>query len=247
MLLAHLSWPEVERYLLSSETVIVPIGSTEQHGPTGLCGTDHLTADAIARAAGETAGLLVAPVVAYGMAMHHMGFPGTVTLRPSTLIALISDVVSSLHRHGFRGFYFVNGHGGNIATLEAAQSEIHHALAGCRFRLVNWWRMSEVQALERELYGDRNGAHATPSEIAQTMHLVPGAVKPATGPFPIERPEHGWPLSADDFRATFPDGRMRSDPSLARADHGKRIFELCVRLVTDDVRRFAGRETTPAA
>jgi creatinine amidohydrolase len=247
MLLAHLSWPDVERYLATSDTVILPIGSTEQHGPNGLCGTDHLTADGIGRAAGEKAGVLVAPILAYGMATHHMGFPGTVTLRPSTLIAVVSDVVSSLHRHGFRHFYFVNGHGGNIGTLEAAFSEIHHALEGCRFRLTSWWRIPEVQALERELYGDRNGSHATPSEIAQTMHLVPGAVKPAPGPFPIERPEHAWPLSAADFRATFPDGRMRSDPSLARAEHGGRIFDLCVRLVTDDVRKFAAGDRPSAA
>lgn len=239
MLLAHLSWPDVERTLEKSDTVILPIGSTEQHGPNGLCGTDHLTAGSIAQAAGEAAGILVTPVLAYGMATHHMGFPGTVTLRPSTLLAVVLDIVSSLHRHGFRGFYFVNGHGGNIGTLEAAQSEVHHALADCRFRVVNWWRIPEVQALEKELYCDRNGSHATPSEIALTMHIVPGAVKPAAGPFAIERPEHAWPLSAEAFRATFPDGRMRSDPSLARAEHGARILDLCVRLVTADALKFA--------
>jgi creatinine amidohydrolase len=241
VLLANLAWPDVERYLAASDTVILPIGSTEQHGPTGLCGTDHLVADGIARAAGEEAGVLVTPVLAYGMATHHMGFPGTVTLRPSTLIALAHDVVASLHRHGFRGFYFMNGHGGNVATIEAAFSEIHHALEGCRFKLTNWWRLPEVTALEKELYSDRNGVHATPSEIAQTMHLVPGAVKSADKPFEIERREYRWPLSAEQFRATFPDGRMRSDPSLALPEHGRRLFELCVKLVAQDVRAFASR------
>ena len=238
MQLAHITWPDVERYLASSDVALIPIGSTEQHGPNGLCGTDHLTADGIARAAGEKAGVLVVPLLPYGMATHHMAFPGTVTLRPTTLISLVHDVVDSLHRHGFRGFYFVNGHGGNIATLSVAFSEIHHALDGCRFRLTNWWHIAEVRKLEEEIFKDRNGRHATASEISLTMHLVPGAVKPIKESFEIARPKHHWPLSAEAFRATFPDGRMESDPSLAAADHGKRLFDLCVKILTEDLRAF---------
>jgi len=237
--LAHLAWPEVEGYLTSSDAVVVPVGSTEQHGPNGLCGTDFLTADGIARAAGQAAGIMVAPPLTYGMATHHMGFPGTVTLRPSTLIAMVHDVVGSLHRHGFRGFYFVNGHGGNIASLHAAFNEVHHALAGCRFRLTNWWQNVEVRKLEEELFGERNGKHATPSEISVTMQLAPGAVRPLEPGLTIDRPQHNWPLSADDFRATFPDGRMESDPGLASAEAGRRLFDLCVALVTEDLRTFA--------
>ena len=241
MQLSHLAWPDVDRYLASSDVVIVPIGSTEQHGPNGLCGTDYLVADSLSRAAGDAACVLVAPPLVYGMATHHMGFPGTVTLRSSTLIALVYDVVASLYRYGFRGFYFVNGHGGNIPTLEAAFSEIHHAIKGCRFRLVNWWRLPEVQGLEAEIFGDRNGAHATPSEISQTMNLLPGVVRPIEVPVEIARPTHYWPLSAADFRTTFPDGRMRSDPSLARGEHGKRLFDLCVRCLSEDARAFTRR------
>ncbi|MDP3938416.1 MAG: creatininase family protein [Deltaproteobacteria bacterium] len=238
MQLAHLAWPEVERYLASSDAVVIPIGSTEQHGPNGLCGTDFLTADGIARAAGDAAGVLVAPPLPYGMATHHMGFAGTVTLRPSTLMAMVHDVVGSLHRHGFRGFYFMNGHGGNIATLHAAFSEVHHALAGCRFRLTSWWQNAEVRKLEKELFGEKNGRHATPSEISVTMHLAPGAVEPLGAPAVIEHPRHDWPLSAEDFRKTFPDGRMESDPSLADAGAGKRLFDLCVKLVAEDLWSF---------
>lgn len=239
MQLAHLSWPEVERYLASRDVVVIPVGSTEQHGPNGLCGTDYLTANGIALAAGEEAGILVAPPIVYGMATHHMGFSGTVTLRPSTLIALLQDVIGSLHRHGFRAFYFVNGHGGNISTLNAAFSEVQHALDGCRFRLTNWWHIAEVRKLEEELFGERNGKHATPSEISLTMHLAPGVVKPLGEPPEISRPRHHWPLSAEDFRATFPDGRMASDPSLATADYGKRLFDLCVKTIAEDLGAFA--------
>ena len=124
MLLHLQTWPDVERYLETSRAIILPIGSTEQHGPNGLIGTDAICAEVIARGVGEAAGSLGAPTIAVGMAQHHMAFTGTMTLRPSTLIAVLRDTVESLARHGFRQFYFINGHGGNIAPANPALSAI---------------------------------------------------------------------------------------------------------------------------
>src|SRR6266704_5695444 len=163
------TWQEVEAYLRTSRGVILPIGSTEQHGPIGLIGTDAICAEVIARGVGEATGALVAPTIAVGMAQHHMGFAGSMTLRPSTLIAVLKDMVESLVRHGFERFYFLNGHGGNIATLGAAFSEIYAETSmqrpgsntpSMRCRLKNWWENPGVKQISAELYGDREGSHA---------------------------------------------------------------------------------------
>ena len=96
MQLALSTWHEVEDYLRTQEGIIVPVGSVEQHGPNGLIGTDHLCAEVVAKGVGDKIGCMVAPTLAYGMSQHHLGFAGSVTLRPSTLMLVVRDVVQSL-------------------------------------------------------------------------------------------------------------------------------------------------------
>ena len=94
------TWPEIEAYLLRSQGIIFPIGSTEQHGPTGLIGTDAICAETIASGVGDAVNALVGPTINVGMALHHTAFPGSMSLRPSTLIALIQDYIKPLARLG---------------------------------------------------------------------------------------------------------------------------------------------------
>jgi creatinine amidohydrolase len=110
--LALQSWPDVEAYLKGCKGIIIPLGSTEQHGPTGAIGTDALTAEAVALELGRRSGVLVTPAQAYGMAEHHLGFAGTMSLQPATLMAVMHDLVLSLATHGFERIFVVNGHGG---------------------------------------------------------------------------------------------------------------------------------------
>ena len=243
--LLHLqTWEEVEAYLRTAKGIIVPIGSTEQHGPNGLIGTDAICAEAIAAGVGEAAGALVGPTINVGNAQHHLAFAGSITLRPSTLIAVIGDYVASLARHGFERFYFLNGHGGNIATIGAAFAEIY---AGASLRpggtvppvrcaLKNWWETSGVSKLSKELYGDREGSHATPSEVSVTQHVYPAAIKRREMGPPAPR-VRGF-TDAEDYRRLFPDGRIGSDPTLATPEHGARFVETAVRDITEEYRKF---------
>jgi creatinine amidohydrolase len=245
MQLSLCTWAEVEAYLARSDGIVVPIGSTEQHGPNGLIGTDAICAEAVARGVGDEAGVMVGPVMSIGMAQHHLAFPGSITLRPSTLIAFVQDYVFSLARHGFRRFMFINGHGGNIAPLSAAFSELYAAASldpsgtvpRLRCTLRNWFEGPEVGRLSREFYGDRLGSHATPSEVALTQFLHPEAIKRVE--MPAVTPTRRRFTDALDLRALHPDGRIGSEPSLATPEHGRALHDAAVRECAAAWRSFA--------
>ena len=234
-MLLHLStWLEVESYLETSRGIIMPIGSTEQHGPNGLIGTDAICAEAIAKAVGEKTGAIVGPTINVGMALHHTAFPGSMSLKPSTMILVIRDYVTTLAKAGFRKFFFVNGHGGNIAVMKAAFSECYEHLADLGLEdadqvqcvVSNWFMGGGVYRLAKELYGDAEGSHATPSEVALTQFIYPESIKKVE--FDPIAPKGHKIYSAVDFRRRFPDGRMGSNPALATPEHGQQFYILSV-------------------
>ncbi len=252
MLLHMMTWAEVEAYLERSTAVIVPIGSTEQHGPNGLVGTDALCGEYIAKATGERADAIVAPVINVGMAQHHMAFTGSMTLKPSTLILVIKEWVESLAHHGFDRFFFVNGHGGNITTINAAFQELYTEQSregtgggnrpdiACELR--NWWQGPKTNAAIRRLFGNRDGMHATNSEISVTQYLFPDHVKAGTEAMgPPSGVRGGW-TDAADYRAKFPDGRIGSHPWEANPEAGKELYELAADELAELFTGFAARE-----
>ncbi len=243
MILEDSTWPDIEAYLRRARGIVIPIGSTEQHGPTGAIGTDAICAEAIARGMPRDGDILIGPTIALGVAQFNLGFPGTVSLRAATLMAVVGDYVVSLAAQGFRDFYFLNGHGGNIAPVHAAFQDLHLATGlapdgatrGLRLKLRSWWEYAAPNAMRLALYGDREGIHATPSEVAIAQAARPRTRRGAT----MAAPERIDPAAlremggdrhrdAHHHRRRFPDGRIGSDPSLATPEDGARLLEAAI-------------------
>jgi creatinine amidohydrolase len=234
MRLAAATWPEVEAYLKTKNALLLPVGSVEQHGPIGLLGTDYMTAQAVSERVGEMLRVYSAAPVCYGMATHHLGFPGTGSVRPSVYQAYLCEVIRSFYGHGFRRFYLVNGHGGNTHSVNAVFQELkHEGCPGASFYLFNWWLLPEVAVLAKELYGDREGRHGTPSEVSLTYHLE--NIEMREGGFDCAPLKSPWPLSGAEFRKLSPTGLMSSDSSLARKEHGKRFLEAAASSIAEQI------------
>ncbi|NPA53048.1 MAG: creatininase family protein [Aquificae bacterium] len=239
MLLENLSYVEVEGYLSEKDIILIPIGSTEQHSPYGLIGTDFITAEAIAREVGKRMDILVAPTLPYGMSQHHMAFPGSVTLSPETFILVIKDLINSFLSHGFNRIVFINGHGGNINSVNVAFEQLKYEGRRGIFKLISWFLLPEIQEIEKALFGDKNGLHATPSEISITKYLRPKEFSTkAHVEKNIEKIETYWPLNKDEFKKVYPDGRMNSAPWLAKEKYGKLIMEEAVKIIEEEIRHI---------
>lgn len=250
---------QVKRYLERSRTIVLPMGSTEQHGPIGLIGTDSLCAQAIAYRLGERLEVLVAPPITLTVAQFNMSFPGTITVRAATLLALLTDVLHSLASQGFERIYVLNGHGANIAVARAAfhdfYLERHHRYPGssaARCRLRSWWEYPQVEALRRDWYGDQEGLHATPSEISITMAAEPeasararseGATLALQPPAALSKRflrDHAGDnhFDAMTHSEAFPDGRVGSHSWLAQRDHGEKLLSAAVADAAEDLAAF---------
>ncbi|MDE0532421.1 MAG: creatininase family protein [Albidovulum sp.] len=241
MMLSCSTWYEISEYLEQFDGVIIPAGSTEQHGPIGLIGTDAICAETISERAAERAHALVAPCLAFSPAPFNALFPGTISVTESLFARLAREVVSALMVQGFRKFYFLNGHGANIAPLNSLKTEI----ADASVRVQSWWDFPQVSELRSRHFGDWEGMHATPSEISITQFTT----RFVESPLALEPPEklspeflrkhagdrHG---PAEEHMRRFPDGRVGSHSALASSERGKELFEAAVAAVSEDYLTF---------
>ena len=248
------TWREVEVYLDLSSGIMIPLGSIEQHGPNGLLGTDAICSQAVARHAAERTGVMVGPAIELTVAQFNLAFAGTIHVRASVLAAVIHDYVKSLAVHGFRRFYFVNGHGANISVANAAFHDIYAARSFAeadtttpelRCRLRSWWEFDAVCQLRDLWFGTWEGVHATPSEIAITQSVYPEQTRSLSDFEPRAlSPEDKAAIGGDRHydahhqRTRFADGTLGSDPRLASPERGASLLEAAASGVLEDYQRF---------
>ena len=239
MRLDQSTWYEIEDYLQKSNGVILPVGSIEQHGPVGLIGTDAFCAEMIANAAADLSGALVAPTLAYTPAPFNMSFPGTLSLSEPLFAQMFEEVMQGLQSHGLTRVYVLNAHGANLAPLRQVAGD------NPNIRIKSWWDFDAVNAIRSELYGDWEGLHATPSEIAITQTRYRQLTHPDAGDPPrMLSPEERSRRAGDNHgpaelhRPEFPDGRVGAHSALASPEAGERLLEAAAKCVAADFLAF---------
>jgi len=137
MKIAEMNWMQVEAYLRHDDRAVLPIGSTEQHCYLSLT-VDCILPERVALDAAEPLGIPVFPVLSYGVTPYFRSFPGSISLRVETHLAVIRDILESMAASGFRRILIVNGHGGNGAAQQGAlEWAADHS--DCRVKFHNWW------------------------------------------------------------------------------------------------------------
>jgi creatinine amidohydrolase len=187
--LGEMTNPEVEAFLGEHDTVIVPTGSTEQHGPHGPLLTDVLIPQEVARRVAPRVGALVAPPISYALSYPHVGFTGVVHIRIPTFMALVEDVCVSLAAVGFQKVVFLNGHYDNTYAIAYACANARERLPAdvVAFPINYWDGMTPEESAE--FFGAGTGLHANRGETSAMLAINPALVDMASAnaempPFP---------------------------------------------------------------
>ena len=151
------NWMQLEEYLGRDDRIVCPLGSTEQHAYLSL-GTDAILAERVSVEAAEPLGVPVLPALPYGLTPYFAAYPGSPTLRVDTFLAVLRDLLDSLHGQGFRRFLLVNGHGGN-APGAALAAEWMAANPGAQAIFFNWWNSPRTWAVVERI--DPAASHAS--------------------------------------------------------------------------------------
>src|SRR5437660_3839834 len=200
MRIGDMNWMQVEEYLQTDDRAVLPLGSTEQHSGLRLT-VDCILPERVAVEAAEPLGVPVFPVVAYGVTPYFREFPGSISLRVETHLAVVRDILDSMAHSGFRRILIVNGHGGNGAVAQLSQ-EWTADHPNCRVIFHNWWNAPLTWAKVQEI--DPVASHGSWMENFPWTRLA-GVSMPATqkapGDMTVQRQ-----MAPRELRAYLKDG-----------------------------------------
>lgn len=228
MILAGVLTREIIEYLKNRNTVLIPVGSLEQHGDAAPLACDTIIPVRLCAAAGMKTGTAVTPAITFGMSENHMGFPGTVTLQSSTLSAIARDISVSLYTHGFRKIIFLSGHGGNKSPITDGLRKASEDCPEADLRYLAYWELPGVVDKQRKLFCPDPGYHVTVTEVSMVWHLM-GMGMPVFEriKYPPEPPA-GAIISRAKWKEIYPDGGAGSDLKYVSEEKGKIFFDFLV-------------------
>jgi creatinine amidohydrolase len=221
----RLTAPESAELLEGVDAVLIPLGATEQHGPhLGLC-VDGEIAHHVCLGVSALTGVPVVPPLVYGVSGSHGALPGTLTLRPETMIAMLEDITGSLYALGVRQFVFVNAHTWNAGPMEVVADKLRVEYDDVRVRClfyVTCYPGPEVDG--RVTYG-RGLMHANYFETSLMLHIDPEVVHMQRAES-LEDRDTFWDYRTDQVSRSGVWGR---DVEEATAENGEREMERCIR------------------
>lgn len=225
MELSRMSWPQAREALRQAQVALLPVGSTEQHGMHLPLGTDWLTAQEIARRAGAKGPWLVLPTVPVGVSEHHRQFWGTLWVPPEVLRDYVLGVARALASHGLRRVVFVNGHGGNTATLEEAARRLRQERIYA-FVYV-WWR-AIPEVISRLIEG--SGSHAGELETSVMLAIAPELVRTERYRETAEKSAPEWGKKVEGVEVgfdtlDFSQSGSIGDPARATVEKGELVLQ----------------------
>jgi creatinine amidohydrolase/Fe(II)-dependent formamide hydrolase-like protein len=230
----HLTWPQIDRYLKKVDIALLPVGATEQHGPHLPLDTDSYDAEYLARKVAEactTPRPLVLPPIAYGVSYHHGDFRGTLSIGNESLSRLVYDIGMSAAANGVRKLVIINGHGGNMPSLNHAAQMINRDAR--IFVCVDTGETSDVDI--EALIETPNDVHAGEIETSTSLAVRPHLVRmdEALREIPQFSSRYldftskrgvAWYAYTDKIS----DSGIMGDPLKANAEKGKKIWEIMI-------------------
>jgi len=234
ILVAHMTWEEARDRFRAAEIALLPVGSTEQHGPhlsldTDTYDAEHLAIEAARRVSAPRP--LVLPAIAYGVAYHHMDFPGTVAVSPDVLSRLAVEVGMSVARHGITKFVIVNGHGGNVPALRYAAQIVNRDAR--IFTCVDSGETSdaEVQSYIETANDVHGGEYETSTSLATRPHLVRGdRLRRSVPRFSSKYLDFTERNSVEWYARTvrLSDSGVLGDPTRASREKGEKLWAIMI-------------------
>jgi len=233
VMLHEMSWMEAREYFSKNDIAIVPVGSNEQHGPQNPLGTDFLISKAIAEEVAKRTGVICLQVIPFGVSSHHKQFWGTISISSETFKKYVEEVCLALGYYGVKKIVVVNGHGGNLYSLEELARELRNH--GIFVSIFQWW--PAAGKLLPHMFKPEERSHACAEETSVNLALHPHIVdlSKAVDEQPrkhlAEAEGVTLPLDTVDYVGYGVWGKSTT----ASAERGKQIFEVVVEELTKHV------------